>query len=398
MRKKNKLQNFEKRRTKILIIGGHMTPALAVVDELLEMDYDNVLWVGHKKSQTGDKNLSAEYREVARRGLKFQSLETGKIWRKWTVATIDKALLNLIRIPFGFLKAFFILLFFRPNIIISFGGYLSVPIILNFIPNKLNRAKIYIHSQTIRPDLSIKLTHRFADKLFLSWDESKKYYKHKNIKVVRIPLNKTLGSLERGEKIFDNELPILLVMGGNQGANTFNRRLKFPMLENYLEIMNVIHQTGSSTVTQDYQVALSQIQRLDEPFKSRYKVYPYILPEELNQIYNHTSLILARSGANTVQEIMLKGVPTVFMPIPWAQNNEQFENAQIAANTGLAKIFEFKDGMKSEELLKVIKSALDQAEQRESFKEGVSWSKAKEEAKSLIRTDSAKEIVAELKL
>lgn len=374
-----------------------MTPALAVADELIEIGYSNILWVGHKRSQTGDRNLSAEYREVARRNIRFITLHTGKIWRRWTFATFDKALLNLIKIPFGFFQAFLILILYRPSIIMSFGGYLSVPLVLNFLPNRFNKTKIYIHSQTIRPDLSIRLTNRFAKKLFLTWENAKRYYKHKNIEVVGTPLNKFLlepVKSDGGDKLFDNDLPILLVMGGNQGANTFNRRLNPPILEKYLKIFNVIHQTGSSTVTNDYQKALANKEHLEDPFKSRYLVLPYILPEQLNQVYAQASLILARSGANTVQEIMFKGVPAILMPIPWSQNNEQLENAKIAERTGLAKLFEFKDGLKPESLFREISLGLEQIQKRESFKADTSWVKAKQKANALIKTDSVKRILA----
>ncbi|MBD3280845.1 hypothetical protein GF389_04975 [Candidatus Dojkabacteria bacterium] len=397
-RKKIKSRNFEKKADKFLIIGGHMTPALAVADELIERGYENILWVGHKKSQTGDKNTSAEYREVNRRGIKFQSLITGKFWRKWTLATIDKALINLIKIPIGFIHAGFLLLTFRPRTIISFGGYLSVPIILNWLPNRLNKTNIYIHSQTIKPDLSVKLTNRFAKKVFLTWSVSRNHYKHKNTKVVGTPLNKAILNppTDESERAFKNDLPILLILGGNQGANTFNRRLGLPILENYLKEMNMVHQTGSSTITKDYENALSNRKRLDDELKSRYKIFPYILPENLNALYPQTTLILSRSGANTVQEIMFKGVPSVLMPIPWSQNNEQLENAKIAASTGLAKIFEFKEGLKEEKLLEEIKSALDQTTKRESFKPGVSWSKAKKQAHSKIKLNSSKTIANEI--
>ena len=156
-----------KKISRVLIIGGHLTPAFAVAEELLKKEGVKIIWVGHKHSQTGDKNLSAEYGLVTKKGIKFISLKSGKIWRKWTKNTFLKGLYNIIMLPIGYFRALTILIIYKPDIILSFGGYLSVPVLTNFIINKLNKSKIFIHVQTVRPDLSTKLTTRFADAIFL---------------------------------------------------------------------------------------------------------------------------------------------------------------------------------------------------------------------------------------
>lgn len=361
-----------------------MTPGLALLDNLRKNPKHKILWVGHKKSQTGDKNYSAEYREVKKREIKFISLHTGKVWRKWTTKTFVKGLVNLISIPIGFLHASILLIRFRPNIIFSFGGYLSVPVILNLPINTINQSQIFVHSQTIKPDLSTKLTSRFAKKIFVTWKESINFYPNKKTVLTGTPIRHELKEDQISQKLFANDLPLLLIIGGNQGANTFNRRLRAQVLEKYLQMTNIVHQTGASTVTNDYQIALSEKKHLPKNLESRYKVLPYIEAIDLNNIYNQTSLVLARSGANTVQEILYKGLPALFVPLPWAGGQEQLRNAQIAEKTGLAKIFEFYEGMTSEALFKKVKEALEKVHDKESFKKDTTWQEAKKKAKSLL--------------
>jgi len=374
---------------KILITGGHLTPALALAEELIEQDKKNIVWVGQKHSQTGDKSLSAEYGQVTKRGIRFISLKSGKVWRKWTRTTFFKGLINLLLIPIGFLRAFTILAIEKPDVIISFGGHLSVPILGNSLINKINGSKIYIHTQTLKPDLSTRKTVRFADKIFLTWSESRKYYKGRKIEVVGNPIRQELLNSKVEERFFQNDLPILFIIGGNQGSNTFNKRLRLPILEKYLEKMNIVHQTGSSSLTHDFQTALDQKKRLSENLQEKYKVYNFITTTELNNIYNQTALILSRSGANTVYEILFKGIPAIFMPLPWAAQDEQMENAQIATQTGLAQIFEFTEELNEQDLFTKIKRGMEQINDKISFNDKYSWTKAKQNAKKEINLSAA---------
>lgn len=385
------------KNTKIALIGGHMTPALAVLDELKERGFFNIIWIGQKYSQTGDLNYSSEYRLVSKKGIKFIDLQSGKLWRKWTKQTWKKGVLNLLLIPGGFLQSTYILIKYNPKVIVGFGGYLNVPLFLQLPLIKLQKIKTYLHEQTVSPGLASKIIYRLTDKLFLSWEESSNHFpNHKNIVITGNPIEKEFLFSEVTEKLFDNNYPILLVLGGNQGANTFNRRLTRPYLEKYLEKCNIIHQTGRSTVTHDYQTALNQRESLPNELKDRYLVYDFISPEKLNNMYNQSSLILSRSGANTIQKILFKQIPSVLMPLPWSSNNEQLKNAQIVEKTGLARIFEFKEGLTAEELYQEIMNALKQTDSTKSFNNKYSWSQSKAKAKQIVRLDAAQLMVNEI--
>lgn len=375
-----------------MIVGGHMTPALAVVEELAKEDFINIVWVGHKHSQTGDKRPSAEYRVTKSKEIRFVHLSAGKLWRRWTFPTLLKGLKNIFLIPIGFIRATYILLKEKPDVIISFGGYLAIPLIVRPILLKVLRVKVYVHEQTIEPGLTSKLTSKFANRIFLTWEESKPYFNSWKSILTGNPISSDILKDIAPEPLFENKLPVLLVIGGNQGANTFNKRLQLPILEKYLRKMNIIHVTGSSTVTQDYETAVANHSRLKSSYQNRYKIFQYLYQFDLNNAYSQASLILSRSGVNTTLEILYKGIPAILMPLPWASRNEQMRNAQIASGTGLTRIYEFKKDLNPDELYKEISKSLNQIQQSKSFKDW-SWDKAKKKARALVKTDAATMIV-----
>ncbi len=379
---------------RIAIIGGHMTPALAVLNKLQEKGFHNIVWIGQKYSQTGDTNYSSEYSLINRKAIKFIDLQTGKLWKKWTRATWKKALLNLLLIPGGFIQAAFIILKYKPKIIIGFGGYLNVPIFLQFPLIKLLRVKLYLHEQPVRPGLATRTTYRFADQVFLSWAQSRKYFsKHRHIKITGNPMEAEFLNARASKKFFANNLPILLIIGGNQGANTFNKRLRSSILEKYLETFNIVHQTGHSSITRDLELARKEAVSLPAKFKRRYQVFDFIEPEKLSRILDNTTLVLSRSGANTVQKILFKGIPTVFMPLPWSSNNEQLENAKLASKTGIAKIVEFREGLTDQGLYQEIMTAYEQTLINTSFNPRKTWKEAKTEARKLVKLNAADKIL-----
>ena len=107
---------------KILILGGHLTPALALIESLKEQKVE-IIFLGRKKVTEGKKPPSAEYQQVGNLNVKFQNIVTGRIQRHLTLYTVP----SLFKIPIGFIQTFLTLLYFRPSIVVSFGGSLSFP-------------------------------------------------------------------------------------------------------------------------------------------------------------------------------------------------------------------------------------------------------------------------------
>src|SRR5437016_2502209 len=153
---------------KVLITGGHLTPALAVLEELQSKKW-SVAYVGRKYALEGDTSFSAEYQVIHQKDISFHNITTGRLQRSFTRFT----LLSLLKIPIGFLQSTFILLQERPSLVMSFGGYIAVPIV---IVAWLCGIPIITHEQTIKPGLANRIIAWFADVICVSWKESASHF------------------------------------------------------------------------------------------------------------------------------------------------------------------------------------------------------------------------------
>src|SRR5436305_1641956 len=128
---------------KLLIVaggGGHFAPALAVIEKLpKEIE---ILVVGRKYVFEGDRTLSLEYQTATKLRIPFKTLTTGRLQRKFTRYTFN----SLLKIPIGLSQATNILTKFKPDAVLSFGGYISVPVTL---AASILRIPLVLHEQTL---------------------------------------------------------------------------------------------------------------------------------------------------------------------------------------------------------------------------------------------------------
>lgn len=375
---------------KVLIIGGHLTPALAVLSELKKNGYIKFVWVGQKYNQLGNKTNSAEYITITKQGIKFINLTSGKLNRHLPLAKFYRFFWDLFMIFIGFLKAFWIVATEQPQIIVSFGGYTAVPIA---IAGWLFRKKIVTHEQTVVAGLSNKIISKFANKVLVSWDTSLKYYPANKTVLVGNPIRREVlvSKTDFYTKDLDSKRPTVYITGGNQGSNQINKRV-FEFIEKLLEDVNVIHQTGNSTVTNDFQKAKEIQSNLPVEKRRRYVVTDYVSSEHIGEVFERADLIVGRSGANTITEILALGKLCVLIPIPNTSHDEQVVNARFVEKTGLGYTLIQNDKMKSETLYQAILIGLNQKRSKKGFN-GESLEGCIEFAKNQIDLDAPKKIV-----
>jgi len=380
---------MSKKSDLILITGGHATPAFAVITELKRRGYSNFVWVGHKYNQQGNKEVSPEYRFVEELGIKFINLKTGKINRKWTLQNFVPSIVSLLMIAYGFIQAKLILLRNRPRVIVSFGGYLAVPIVFM---GWVLRIKIITHEQTIVTGLANKFISKFANKVCISWESSKQYFPPKKTVLTGNPIRREVFKLESDEltRDLDSKKPTLYITGGNQGAHEMNKRI-FEFLPNLLQECNIIHQTGNSTVTNDYQKALDMKKELKGDISIRYVPVDYVSSEQIGSVFNKADVVFSRSGANTVSELLALGKLSILMPIPWTSGDEQTKNARIIEETGLGFIIIQKDTLTSKQIYQTILLALNQIKTGKGFN-GRDIDECKEMAKEKIILDAPQKV------
>lgn len=294
----------------LVFTGGHHTGALEVAKRLKERGW-KIVWFGHKHSMWNDASHSSEYKEVTETGIEFHDLLAGKFHHTYNP-------LKLIRIPWGFIQACYLLLLLKPHGIVSFGGYLAVPtVIMGWI---LGIPSI-THEQTITQGWANKVLSRFVKKVALTWPGG-------NGVVVGLPLRKEILNA----KMSVLKKPLLFITGGKQGAVTINRAI-FEALPKLLEKYDVLHQVGNNTEYGDWQTA-QQINL------TGYKCVEYLSAGNQAQALVDASIVISRSGAHIIYELGFLAKKCVLIPIPWVSHNEQYLNAKLLEESGNAIILD----------------------------------------------------------
>src|SRR3989304_10101442 len=152
-----------KRFSKIFITGGHVTPPLAVIEEIVYRYPDwQIFFVGRKYAMEGDLTVSEEYRIIRELGLPFLPLVTGRLQRRFTRYTIP----SLLKIPQGLLQAWLYVREHKPDVIVTFGGYVGLPVVL---AGWLLRIPIISQDETRSVGLANRLVSLLSAKICLSY-------------------------------------------------------------------------------------------------------------------------------------------------------------------------------------------------------------------------------------
>jgi UDP-N-acetylglucosamine--N-acetylmuramyl-(pentapeptide) pyrophosphoryl-undecaprenol N-acetylglucosamine transferase len=368
-----------------------LTPAVAVIRELRKRGYENFLWCGRRKTMKGDVCDSAEYRLVHEdMKIEFRDITMGKIVRFSDLKTFLEFFENIIKIPIGFIQAFVTLLKYKPSAIISFGGYLAIPFV---IIGKFFGIPSVTHEQTVVLGLANKIVSKFVDKILISWEEGEKYFPAKKTIITGNPVRKEV--LNVTTDLFNlNEKPrTIYITGGNQGAHIINKNVE-SIIENLLKKYNVIHQTGTNTLTGDFERLDKLSKSLTGKTKGNYIVKGTIYGPEIGEIFQKADLLVSRSGANICLDILATGNLAILIPIPWSINNEQFKNAKVLEKIGIGKILEEKN-LKPEKLEEFIEEGMKSLKKGKDFN-GKSLKNTIKAAKARVRLDAAERIVDEV--
>lgn len=335
----------------IIFTGGHHNSALEVAKEARKNGYE-LLWIGHKFTQRGDKSLSAEFQEVTANKIRFLELKTGKFYKK-----ID--ILEWIKIVLGFIQSFYYLLLNRPSLIFSSGGYLSVPVV---IVGWCLRIPSITHEQTVVAGWANKAIAPFVKKILLTHESSLSNYPQSKTAVVGLPIRPELLQAKYSKKY---KPPLLYITCGKQGSHIINQAL-FPIIPDLVKDFTVVHQTGASTLTKDIDRARRIKDRLGD-LKSRYSYAPYYFSEDAVTYLRSAQIIISRSGAHSAYELMLLNKKSILIPIPWVSHNEQLLNAQLVSEQTGSLILEETD-LNPETLLEAIRTVNKKAKTKPSIK------------------------------
>lgn len=348
---------------KLLITGGHITPALAVVDECRQRDVD-IVFVGRAYSY--DKSVKTmEAKMIDKRGLPFLHLEAGRLSRNLNLQSLK----HLITIPLGFVNSYAVLKKEKPDKILTFGGYIGLPIA---VAGWLQGIPVFIHEQVMCPGITSRIISKFAKQVFISFKESAIFFSPNKTILTGNPLRKSIHVKSRLK--FKVNKPVLYVTGGSLGAHELNVHIE-SILPELVKHFVVIHQTGNVKEFGDFE-------RLSSIKYDNYHIYDHILEQEIGSIFQSADIVVSRSGANTVFELMALRKLSVLVPLPYSGFNEQELQAKLLENNGVAKVF--NQSQSSQKLLETIMSV---------YKNRVEMSKNFAKLKDFVIKDSSIRII-----
>ncbi len=269
------------------------------------------------KSVTGDASISISWQ--------YKGISSGKLRRYFSLENVT----DIARIAAGFFQSLVALKAFKPDLVFCKGGYVTVPVAA---AAKLLNIPVWIHESDLSPGLATKINSKFAQKIFVSFAETKKYFneaRRSKIEVVGNPIRAsvTQGDAQRAREFtgLHEKIPTILVMGGSLGSQFINDTLE-KSLDVLLKKYAVIHITGAGA----------------KPLtvSPRYRAYEFLY-EQLPDCYALADVIVTRSGAGSVFECAAVNKPTLFIPLSKAASRgDQIENANAAAQCMNAKVLE----------------------------------------------------------
>jgi len=296
--------------------GGHIYPGIALADEIKKREATSqVLFVGTASG--------LETKIIPSHGMDLKLIEASGIKGK----SFKDFLKSILKIPLGFFQAMKILLSFNPDIVVGVGGYASGPTVLCAA---LMLFPTIILEQNFYPGLTNRILSKVVKKVGINFESSEQFFRKNKVIVTGNPVRKDLlkGSKEEAMRLWDmrGDRFTLFVFGGSQGAGRINQCVvqALPMLEEFSEILQIIHQTGKA----DFDFVKESYRKS----KIRAYVTPYI--QEMNHAYAIADLVLCRAGAITLSEIAACGKASILVPFPYAANNHQELNARAFVDCG----------------------------------------------------------------
>lgn len=308
--------------------GGHIFPLVAIVREIRRIYPKKNLrfyYLG-PKDEFGLILLSQE-------DFIIKTIVSGKIRRYFSFKNIVDI---LFKIPLGILQSFTWLLFNRPDLVFSKGGSGSIAVTVSA---RILMIPVFIHESDVTPGLSNQATSKWAKKIFTSFPQTE-YFSPDKIMLIGNPIRKEVaeGDKEKAAEIFNLTLskPIILVIGGSQGAETINDFI-LRILNDLLKEYEIIHVTGTKNVKE----VSAEAQVIEDKDLDRY-YHPvgFLDEEKTKHAYKAADLIISRSGAGSIFEIAANGKPSILIPLPSAAGDHQSKNAYIYAESGAAQVIE----------------------------------------------------------
>ncbi|MEK7118817.1 MAG: UDP-N-acetylglucosamine--N-acetylmuramyl-(pentapeptide) pyrophosphoryl-undecaprenol N-acetylglucosamine transferase [Patescibacteria group bacterium] len=353
--------------------GGHFYPIIAVAESVIEIVEREHL-SGLELYYVSDDPYNSDL--LARMQLSFIAIPAGK-WRAYFSL---RNFIDVFKTLYGCFIALIRLAVLYPDVIFGKGGYASFPALF---AARILRIPVVIHESDILPGHVNRWIGNYATRIALSYSEAEKYFFRKDrIALTGQPVRKLLLEIPSEDPYqtlaLEPDVPVILVIGGSQGAGKINENL-LDIMPRLIEHYQIIHQTGETNYVWMQKRAADLLS--GKTYAKRYHPFPYLESKQLSLAAKVATLVISRAGSG-IFEIALWGKPSILIPLPLARNDHQRENAYSYARTGAASVIE-EQNLKPELFFSVIRSIVDDKTKRQAMEAG---------AKTFAKTDAAEKI------
>jgi len=300
--------------------GGHLFPGIAIAKEFMARNSAaRVIFIstGNRLERTVLSKAGFDLRSIQVAGIKGRGM-----WNQ---------IKSVLKIPGAILAAMGHLKNFSPDLTVGLGSYSAGPVVTGAW---LMRIPIVIHEQNILPGVTNRILSRFADRIYISFENTKSSLNPHKVYWTGNPVRpELLECADRPKDAMVQETRqdrfTVLIIGGSQGAHRINLAMIAALGHlRHAERFHFVHQTGEAD-----KEAVSQAYREKKVSAEAQSFF-----DNMAERYCQADLIICRAGATTVAEITALGKAVIFIPFPYAADNHQMLNAADLTNDGAAEI------------------------------------------------------------
>ena len=298
--------------------GGHYYPLMAIKQELdKSLNNKKMYYIGSK--------YGIESKKISFENIKSLLIPIRGFNRSFSIKSCIRNFILIFQLLFGFIR---VLVFFavnKPNLVIASGGYSS------FLPLQVARifnVPYFIHEQNSFPGIVTRMFGKRAKIVFLGFDNAKNYLKNVNTIFTGNPIH-IKPFIEINMNI-DFTKKTLLIIGGSQGSEFLNHLISDGIEKDIIPNINIVWLVGENNFDKYKKYESDSI-----------KIFSFV--DNMPYLYDTANLIVSRSGAMTVSELLQFNRPAIFIPFKFAADNHQYYNAKTLTDSLSSVVIEEKD-------------------------------------------------------
>ena len=314
--------------------GGHFYPMMAVVDKIREISEErNFLQpkIFYMAQEPYDEDT------LFKNDIVFKKIYAGKLSLQFSIKSIGQ----IFKTAWGVMDTLVKMLQMYPDVVFTNGGYVAFPVLVSA---RILRIPVIIHVSDTVPSRVLLYAGKFAKKVSIAFPEASKFFKKEKVAYIGNPIRDEIKfkQTEGAHQYFNlnSEIPTILVLGGSQGSQIINETITGGLPE-LLKRYQVIHQTGKNNYDDVFGTA--GVVLLDNPLKSRYRLYSYLDNLQMKMAAGAADVIVARAGAGSIAEIANWQIPAVLIPLSAEISRDQESNSFSYARGGAAVVIRQKN-------------------------------------------------------